>query len=57
MKITNCLTRHPMFTNSDFQYLRKKGLDNRRILEIWDIRLFHGKFPLIRKNNHSCRAI
>lgn len=57
MKITNQITAHPMFTNTDFLYLKKKGLNEAKIIEIWDFRLRCGKFPLIRRNNTSLKAI
>jgi len=43
---TAALKAHPMWSQSDFEYLRGKGYSNREVLAFWDRDQAHGAGPV-----------
>jgi len=56
MKINTLVHRHPLFSVSDYEFLKKSGRNDTKIIKLWDSRLFTGERPLIHRFRLNCRA-
>jgi len=57
MQINEALTKHPMFTVADAEYLKGRGKTDAKILADWEFNLAHGQWPNNRQRQFDLKTV